>query len=105
MEDNMFENLPHITEGSYQVFVDRELLEVLNNINESMDELRASNKYLARAIGAGAVTVAEGFEGDTKEIIKADAVAAQLAVLRLISRELQAQQLEAELLQKLTSKK
>lgn len=101
----MFENLPVITGASYQVFVDRELFEVLNTINECMDELRGSNKYLAQAIGAGATTVAEGFEGDTKEIVKADAVAAQLAVLRLVDRALQAQQLEVTLSQKSTLKK
>jgi hypothetical protein len=105
MEDNMFEHLPVITEGSYQAFVDRELLEVLNNINDYMDELRASNKYLAQAIGAGAVTVAEDFQGEAKEVVKADAIAAQLAVLRLVDRELQAQQLEVTLSQKSSQKK
>lgn len=94
----MFEHLPKITEDSYQVFVDRELLEVLNNINECMAELQESNEYLARAIGAGAVTVAEGFEGNTNEIVKADAIATQLAVLRLVDRALQAQYLQAQLL-------
>ena len=101
----MFEHLPVITEDSYQVFVDQELLEVLNNINESMAELRASNKYLAQAISAGAVTVAEDFEGEAQEIVKADAVASQLMVLRLIDRALEAQQLEVTLSQKSTLKK
>ena len=93
----MFENLPIITEESYRVFVDRELLEVLNSLNGCMGQLRDRNKYLAQAIGAGAVTVAEGFEGETKEIVKADAVAAQLAVLRLIDRALEAKELEVTL--------
>jgi len=101
----MFEHLPKITEDSYQVFIDTELLDILNKINKRMDELRSSNKYLARAIDAGAVTVAEGFEGDTNEIVKADAIAAQLAVLRLVDRALQAQLLEGELSQKPISKK
>lgn len=101
----MFEHLPVITEDSYQVFVDQELLEVLNNINESMAELRASNKYLAQAISAGAVTVAEDFEGEAQEIVKADAVASQLMVLRLIDRAIEAQQLEVTLSQKSTLKK
>ena len=101
----MFESLPIITEESYQVFVDTELLDVLNNINECMDELGDSNRYLSQAIGAGAVTVAEGFEGDTKEIVKSDAAAAQLAVLRLVDRALEVELLEAELSQKSTSKK
>lgn len=101
----MFEHLPVITEDSYKVFVDRELLEVLNNLNECFAELRKRNKYLAQATGAGAVTVAEDFEGDTNEIVKGDAVAAQLAVLRLIDRALEAQQLEVMLSQKSTSKK
>lgn len=90
----MFESLPIVTEESYQVFVDRELLEVLNNLNENMDELREHNHYLAQAIVAGAVTVAEGFEGSANEIAKADAVAAQLAVLRLIDRAIEAKRLE-----------
>jgi len=95
----MFENLPVITEESYQVFVDQELLEVLNNLNEYMVLLRELNPYLAQAITAGAVTVAEGFEGSTQETVMADAVATQLAVLRLIDRVLQAKELEAKLLQ------
>lgn len=90
----MFQNLPLITEESYQVFVDRELLEVLNNLNEYMVLLRDKNKYLAQAIGAGATTVAEDFEGEVKEIVKADAVAAQLATLRLLDRAIEAQRLE-----------
>jgi len=93
----MFEALPIITEGSYSTFVDRELLEVLNNINDHMAELRESNQYLAQAIAVGAETVAEYFTGDTKEMVKTDAVAAMLVVLRLISRELQARQLETQL--------
>lgn len=101
----MFEHLPEITQGSYQTFIDRELLEVLNNLNEYMGQLRGYNKYLAQAIGAGATTVAEDFTGDTKEIVKGDAVAAQLAVLRLIDRATEAKQLELTLSQKASSKK
>lgn len=101
----MFENLPIITEESYKVFVDRELLEVLNSLNGCMGQLRDKNKYLAQAIGAGAVTVAEYFTGETKEMMKADAVAAQLAVLRLIDRALEAKELEVTLSQKATLKK
>lgn len=101
----MFEHLPVVTEGSYQVFVDTELLDVLNSMNECMGVLRERNKYLAQAIGAGAVTVAEDFTGENKEIVKADAVAAQLAVLRLIDRAIEAQQLEVTLSQKSSSKK
>jgi len=96
----MFEHLAKITEESYKVFVERELLEVLNNINDYMGVLKESNKYLAQAIHAGAVTVAEYFTGETKEMVVADAVAAQLAVLRLIDRALEAQSLEVELLKK-----
>jgi predicted glycosyl hydrolase (DUF1957 family) len=98
----MFEALPEISEGSYQTFVDTELLGMVNNINQCMDELRSSNKYLARAIGAGARTTAEGFDQETSEIVKADAVAAQLMVLRLVNRAIQAQQLEAHLLNQST---
>jgi len=101
----MFQHLPVVTENSYQVFVDTELLEVLNNLNECMEQLRERNRYLAQAIGAGAVTVAEDFTGETKEIVKGDAVAAQLAVLRLIDRATEAKQLEAQLFQKSISKK
>ena len=101
----MFEHLPEISEGSYQAFIDTELLDVLNNMNDCMAVLREGNKFLAQAIGAGAVTVAEEFTGDTKEIVKADAVAAQLAVLRLIDRALEAKQLEVILSQKSTLKK
>ena len=96
----MFQHLPTITEESYKVFVDRELLEVLNNINDYMGVLKESNKYLAQAIHAGAETVSEYFSRETKEVVKSDAVAAQLAVLRLIDRALEAQSLEAELLKK-----
>jgi len=67
--------------------------------------LREGNKYLAQAIGAGAVTVAEDFTGETKEIVKGDAVAAQLAVLRLIDRALQAQRMEALLTKQHSQKK
>lgn len=98
----MLEHLPLITEESYQAFVDRELLEVLNNLNEHMGELRKGNSYLAQAINAGAVTIAEGFEGDTLEMVKGEAVAAQLAVLRLIDRALEAKGLEAQLLERQT---
>lgn len=101
----MFEHLPVITSESYEVFVDTELLEVLNNLNDYIGLLRERNEYLAQAIGAGAVTVAEGFTGETKEIVKADAVAAQLAVLRLIDRALEAQRLEIVLSKKLRSKR
>lgn len=101
----MLEHLPLITEESYQAFVDRELLEVLNSLNQLMDELRESNKYLAQAIGAGAVTVAEDFTGETKEIVKADAVAAQLAVLRLVDRAIEAKRLEVMLSKKSRSKR
>jgi len=101
----MFQHLPVITGASYQVFVDTELLDVLNNINECMAALREGNKYLAQAIGAGAVTVAEDFTGETKEIVKGDAVAAQLAVLRLIDRALQAQRMEALLTKQHSQKK
>ena len=101
----MFESLPVISEESYKVFVDRELLEVLNSLNGCMGQLRDKNKYLAQAIGAGAITVAEDFEGETKELVKADAAAAQLAVLRLIDRALEAKELEVTLSQKATLKK
>ena len=98
----MFEYLPPISEASYKTFVEKELLRVLNNINDYMAGLRSSNKYLAQAIGTGATTVAEGFEGETNEIVKADAVAAQLVVLRLVGRELEARTLEEHLLNQST---
>ena len=101
----MLEYLPIVSQESYKVFVDRELLEVLNNLNEYMELLREKNSYLAQAISAGAVTVAEDFEGEAQEIVKADAVASQLMVLRLIDRALEAQQLEVTLSQKSTLKK
>ena len=94
----MFEYLPPVSEVSYKVFVEKELLQVLNNINDYMAEIRSGNKYLAQAIGTGATTVAEGFEGETNEIVKADCVASQLAVLRLVARELEARTLEEHLL-------
>jgi len=89
----MFEHLPVITEESYQVFVDTELLEVLNNINDYMPLLREGNKYLAKAIEVGAATTSEGFEGNIQEGVKADTVTAQLVVLRLVDRALEAQSL------------
>lgn len=101
----MFEHLPIISEESYRAFVDRELLEVLNNINEYSDELRRKNNYLARAIVAGAESVSEDFEGETMEIVKGEAVACQLMVLRLIDRAIEAQQLEVTLSRKATLKK
>lgn len=92
----MFENLPKITEESYRVFVDQELLEVLNNMNECMRALREQNKCLAQAIDAGAATACDGLEGDIKEVVRADAAAAQLAVLRLIDRAIEAKRLEIQ---------
>lgn len=101
----MFERLPTITEASYRTFIDKELLEVLNNVNPLMELLRQKNSYLARAIVASSESVSEDFEGETKEMVVSEAVACQLLVLRLIDRALEAQQLEAELLQKASTKR
>ena len=101
----MFQHLPIITEPSYRTFVDRELIEVLNNVNPLMELLRQKNNYLARGIVAGADSVSEDFEAETKAMVASEAVACQLMVLRLLDRALEAQSLEAGLLQKSTSKK
>ena len=101
----MFQHLPKVTEASYQTFVDRELLEVLNNVNELMDELREHNNYLAQGITGGAWSVAEDFEGETKEMVVSEAVVCQLMVLRLIDRALEAQKMEVSLSQKTSSSK
>ncbi|GAI63005.1 unnamed protein product, partial [marine sediment metagenome] len=75
-------------------FVDRELVEVLNSGDEYLKELQQVNSYLARAINAGAVSVAEDFSGSTKQQIWSEAIAVQLASLRLVDRELGARELE-----------
>lgn len=96
----MFEHLPLITEESYKVFVNRELEDVVNKVDEYNEELWQENHYLAKAIQGGALTAGEGLEGKDKRLAEGWVVTAQLAVLRLIDRAIEAQQLEAELLQK-----
>ena len=101
----MFEHLPIVNEGAFQAFVDTELITLVKNLNAFLERLREENYYLSRVIEAQAETVAEDFEGETKEFVKSDALTAQLTVLRLIDRGLHSEQLEAELSRKPTLKK
>jgi DNA-directed RNA polymerase beta' subunit len=94
----MFECLPVISEGSYRVFVDRELEEVFKDVDKYNEELCQNNSYLIKAIHGGAITVGEGYKGEEKKLIEGYAVAVQLAVLRLVARELEAQHLEADII-------
>lgn len=93
----MFNHLPTVSEGSYQVFVDRELEEVFKEVDKYNEELWQKNSYLARAVHGGAVTVSEDFGGEDKRLIEGYAVAVQLAALRLIDRALEAQRMETKI--------
>lgn len=96
----MFENLPLVSEGSYRVFVDRELEEIATEIDRYRGELWQANEWLARAIqGGGEVVVGclEGFSLEEKRVVQGWAEGVQLAVLRLIDRELQSEKLSRTL--------
>jgi len=101
----MFEYLPEITEDSYKVFVDRELEDVVSKVDKYNDELWQKNYYLAKAVQGGAITAGEGLEGQERRLAEGWAVAAQLAVLRLIDRAIQAQKMEVMLSEKTTKER
>jgi hypothetical protein len=63
---------------------------IVNDLNKWITALMWANTYLATAILTCAEVVASDFTGNTKEKeqIRGNAVAAQLAVLRLIDEEL-----------------
>lgn len=85
----MFEHLPVVSRETADS-CSKEVMVIVEDLNGWMTALMWANKYLATAVLTCAEVVAVNFTGDTKEQVRADAVAAQLAVLRLISCELEA---------------
>jgi len=118
----MFEHLPKITEENLKVVLEKEMdyfTELLKwgtektetpdeAIQLMLEELNLLNPYLAKAVSATAYAVA-GELDDVEDSIASRAaittIPGVLATLRLIDRAIAAQQLEAQLLQKPTSKK
>lgn len=85
----MFEHLPVVSRETSDS-CSKEVMVIVNDLNKWMAVLMSNNMYLATAVLTCAEVVASDFTGDIKEQVKGNAVAAQLAVLRLISRELEA---------------
>lgn len=112
----MFEHLPVISEGNLSVMVDKEIgyfQDLLKRCtretktpDEAIDcmceELNQLNPYLVKAVRATAYAVAGELEDDVETELAWGAgiatVPGVLAVLRLIDRALEAQQLQVKLL-------
>ncbi len=83
----MFEHLPVVSEETADA-CSQEVMLIVDDLNVWMTTLMQENKYLAAAIVTCAEVVALPLNEDAKEQARGDAVVAQLAVLRLISYEL-----------------
>lgn len=84
-----FQNLPQSWGEPLVVLSGEEVEEIAQGLGECMEELKESRKYLYEVVLRCANIVVQDLTGEVKEKVKANAIVAQLVVLRLIDKELE----------------
>ena len=95
----MFEHLPWISQDSVEAFGEAELAEVVICVNDLLAGLTKINPKLARAVRVTSDVTAGMITSDPelKHEIESECVVAILVILRLVSRALEAKEMDKKL--------